>query len=79
VSTRHPPAYHGHEAPSQDDPDGHGGGGHAHGVTADADRGYLWVALLLLAGFMATEVVVAVLSGSLVLLSDAGHMRIGLC
>lgn len=53
----------------------HGGhGGHQHGVSADADRGYLWTAMLLLTGFMITEVVVAVVSGSLVLLSDAGHM-----
>lgn len=54
--------------------DGHRGGGHEHGVAADADRRYLLIALLLLAGFMATEVVVALASGSLALLSDAGHM-----
>jgi cobalt-zinc-cadmium efflux system protein len=47
---------------------------HAHGVRTDADRRYLWGALLLLTGFMAAEVVVALLSGSLALLSDAGHM-----
>ena len=34
----------------------------------------MWTALGLLAGFLLVEVVVAVLSGSLVLLSDAGHM-----
>jgi cobalt-zinc-cadmium efflux system protein len=50
------------------------GHGHEHGISADADRRYLWVALLLLSGFMLTEVIVAVLSGSLALLSDAGHM-----
>ncbi|MFZ1286083.1 MAG: cation diffusion facilitator family transporter, partial [Candidatus Phosphoribacter sp.] len=38
------------------------------------DRRYLWVALLLLLTFMLGEVVVAVISGSLALLSDAGHM-----
>jgi cobalt-zinc-cadmium efflux system protein len=55
--------------------DGPGGaGGHAHGIGQDADRRYLLAALGLLAAFMAAEVVVAVLSGSLVLLSDAGHM-----
>lgn len=51
-----------------------GHGGHQHGVSENADRRYLWVALVLLAGFMLTEVVVALTSGSLVLLSDAGHM-----
>ena len=47
---------------------------HAHGVNADPDRRYLLIALLLLAAFMLAEVIVAVLSGSLALLSDAGHM-----
>jgi cobalt-zinc-cadmium efflux system protein len=47
---------------------------HAHGVNADADRRYLLGALLLLAAFMLAEVVVALVSGSLALLSDAGHM-----
>ena len=53
---------------------GHGGEGHSHSVRTDADRRYLVIALLLLAAFMVTEVIVAVVSGSLVLLSDAGHM-----
>lgn len=57
---------------------GHGPGteaaGHQHGISADSDRRYLWTALVLLTAFMITEVVVAVLSGSLALLSDAGHM-----
>jgi cobalt-zinc-cadmium efflux system protein len=47
---------------------------HAHGVSADADRRYLLIALFLLAAFMLAEVIVALLSGSLALLSDAGHM-----
>ncbi|HEU5392033.1 MAG TPA: cation diffusion facilitator family transporter [Streptosporangiaceae bacterium] len=47
---------------------------HAHGVSADADRRYLLIALVLLAAFMLAEVIVAVISGSLALLSDAGHM-----
>ncbi len=47
---------------------------HDHGVGKDADRRYLGVALALLMGFMALEVVVALLSGSLALLADAGHM-----
>jgi cobalt-zinc-cadmium efflux system protein len=47
---------------------------HQHGVRADADRRYLWMALILLLAFMFAEVVAAVLSRSLALLSDAGHM-----
>jgi cobalt-zinc-cadmium efflux system protein len=48
--------------------------GHSHGVSADTDRRYLLIALGLLAAFMFGEVIVAVGSGSLALLSDAGHM-----
>src|SRR5512135_1895141 len=51
-----------------------GAGGHAHALSADADRRYLLIALGLLAAFMLAEVIAAVLSGSLALLSDAGHM-----
>src|SRR5437763_16770110 len=47
---------------------------HAHGVSAGADRRYLLIALFLLAAFMLAEVIAALLSGSLALLSDAGHM-----
>jgi cobalt-zinc-cadmium efflux system protein len=48
--------------------------GHSHGVAAGADRRYLAIALALIVGFMVVEVVVALISGSLALLSDAGHM-----
>jgi Co/Zn/Cd efflux system component len=41
---------------------------------AGADRRYLLIALGLLGAFMLGEVITAVLSGSLALLSDAGHM-----
>jgi cobalt-zinc-cadmium efflux system protein len=51
-----------------------GGGGHTHAVDPDADRRLLTVALALIAGFMAVEVVVAAIAGSLALLADAGHM-----
>jgi cobalt-zinc-cadmium efflux system protein len=47
---------------------------HSHAVTTDANRRYLWGALVLLALFMVAEVVTALASGSLALLSDAGHM-----
>ncbi|HET8980688.1 MAG TPA: cation diffusion facilitator family transporter [Solirubrobacteraceae bacterium] len=48
--------------------------GHSHGVSADADRGKLTIALGLILGFMAFEVAVGVISHSLALLSDAAHM-----
>jgi cobalt-zinc-cadmium efflux system protein len=48
--------------------------GHGHGVSPGADRRYLIIALALIIGFMFVEVVVAVVSGSLALISDAGHM-----
>jgi len=46
--------------------------GHDHRIGPGADRRYLVTALVLLAGFMVLEVVVAFVSGSLALLSDAG-------
>ena len=52
----------------------HGHDGHSHGVTADADRKWLTIALVLIVGFMAAEVVVGVIAGSLALITDAGHM-----
>ena len=48
--------------------------GHSHAVGVHADRRYLVIALALLVAFMVGEVVVAFASGSLALLSDAGHM-----
>ena len=47
---------------------------HTHGASVDADRGYLLIALGLLIAFLIVEVTVAFISGSLALLSDAGHM-----
>ena len=52
---------------------GHHHHGHAHaGVTADRRR--LQIALALILGFMAVEVVAGILASSLALLSDAAHM-----
>ncbi|MFI1993066.1 cation diffusion facilitator family transporter [Actinoplanes sp. NPDC020271] len=48
--------------------------GHDHGVRADADRRWLVAALALITTFMAGEVVIGVIAGSLALLSDAAHM-----
>jgi cobalt-zinc-cadmium efflux system protein len=54
------------------------GAGHDHGAQAlhagRRHRGRLWWALGLLAAFMVVEAVAALLTGSLALLSDAGHM-----
>ncbi|MER5410091.1 cation diffusion facilitator family transporter [Streptomyces sp. NPDC002769] len=49
-------------------------GGHSHGVSAGADGRWLAIALGLITAFMAVEVVVGVLAGSLALISDAAHM-----
>ena len=50
------------------------GHGHGHGADPDADRRWLGIALGLIVAFMAAEVVVGLLVGSLALISDAGHM-----
>ncbi|MEA2125164.1 MAG: cobalt-zinc-cadmium efflux system protein [Solirubrobacteraceae bacterium] len=49
-------------------------GHHHHGVTADADRGKLAVALALIVGLMVVEVVAGIAAHSLALISDAAHM-----
>ncbi len=51
-----------------------GGHHHTHGVDENADTKHLAVALALIAGFMAVEVVIGILAHSLALLSDAAHM-----
>ena len=48
--------------------------GHSHGVSADADARKLGIALGLILGFMAFELVVGLVAHSLALLSDAAHM-----
>jgi cobalt-zinc-cadmium efflux system protein len=48
----------------------------AGGMTAEADRRALIVALCLLVAFMVFEVIAAVAADSLVLLADAGHMLV---
>lgn len=50
------------------------GAGHSHSPGPVADRRYLRAALGLLTAFLLGEVATAVTSGSLALLSDAGHM-----
>jgi cobalt-zinc-cadmium efflux system protein len=64
--------HHGHQHGAH--AHGHGHGGHTHGVSDDADLRYLTIALLLIVGFMAFEIVVGIVAHSLALLSDAAHM-----
>jgi cobalt-zinc-cadmium efflux system protein len=52
----------------------HSHAGHSHGASAGADRGKLLIALGLILGFMAAEVVTGIAANSLALLSDAAHM-----
>jgi cobalt-zinc-cadmium efflux system protein len=55
-------------------PADHAHAGHSHALGQDADARRLWIALGLIASFMAVEVVVGILANSLALLSDAAHM-----
>jgi cobalt-zinc-cadmium efflux system protein len=55
-------------------PADHSHAGHSHALGQDADARRLWIALGLIASFMAVEVVVGILANSLALLSDAAHM-----
>jgi cobalt-zinc-cadmium efflux system protein len=68
--------HHHHHAYHGDDHHGHGHsiGGHAHTSSGpEAARRILW-AMALTGGFMIAEVVGGILSGSLALIADAGHM-----
>ena len=49
-------------------------GGHSHGSAGGAHRWRLQLAFVLVAGYFVVELVAGLLSGSLALLSDAGHM-----
>lgn len=62
----------GHDHHGHDD-HGHGHGGHAHDFR-EASRRSLIIALILITGYMFAEVIGGVLSGSLALIADAGHM-----
>ena len=47
---------------------------HSHAISPDADRRRLAIALALIVGFMAAEIVAGLFAHSLALLSDAAHM-----
>ncbi|MBK6018937.1 cation diffusion facilitator family transporter [Streptomyces sp. MBT53] len=66
--------HHDHEHGGHDHDSGGGHSGHSHGVSADADRRWLTIALVLISVFMLAEVVVGVAANSLALISDAAHM-----
>jgi cobalt-zinc-cadmium efflux system protein len=51
----------------------HAPSGRSHGPVRDGERRLFWV-LVLTFGFMVVEVVGGVISGSLALIADAGHM-----
>jgi cobalt-zinc-cadmium efflux system protein len=60
---------------ARDHPDHHDSDhGHAHGVSPEADRSYVTIALVLLVAFMGFEVAAAFTAHSLALLADSGHM-----
>ena len=61
-----PATDHHHHGPS--------GQGHTHGLSTAADQRYVAIAIALLSGFLLVELIAGILSGSLALLADAGHM-----
>ncbi|OZI20771.1 cation transporter [Bordetella genomosp. 9] len=65
---------HDHAAPAGRGGHSHGPGGHAHSSHGAADERRLAWALAIITVFMVVEIVGGVLSGSLALLADAGHM-----
>ena len=71
-------AGHDHDAHGgHDDHSGHDHHGHAHDHAAElreASRRSLIIAFVLIAGFMVAEIIGGIISGSLALLADAGHM-----
>ncbi len=76
VHAEHGHAEHGHDEHGHDghDHDGHDHDGHSHGVSPDADRRWLTIALGLIAVYMVGEVVAGLVAHSVALLSDAAHM-----
>ena len=66
-----------HDDHSGHDHAGHDHHGHAHDHAAElreASRRSLIIAFVLIAGFMVAEIIGGIMSGSLALLADAGHM-----
>ena len=66
-------AGHDHDAHAGHDHHGHGHHDHAHDFRS-ASKKSLWLALVLISTYMIAEVIGGLISGSLALLADAGHM-----
>ena len=66
-------AGHDHDAHAGHDHSGHGHHDHAHDLRG-ASRRSLIIALVLISSYMVAEVIGGIISGSLALLADAGHM-----
>ncbi|AXQ29843.1 cation diffusion facilitator family transporter [Solimonas sp. K1W22B-7] len=64
---------HGHKHDHGDHSHDHGGPGHSHDRPQGSER-QLLIAFILTAGFMFAEVIGGLISGSLALIADAGHM-----
>ena len=68
-------AGHDHDAHAGHDHSGHGHGHHDHSHDfRSASKKSLWLALILITTYMIAEVIGGLISGSLALLADAGHM-----
>ena len=66
---------HDHHGADGHDHSGHDHEGHSHAPTVGTDNErVVLIGFLLTAGFMVAEVIAGVLSGSLALIADAGHM-----
>jgi len=65
---------HAHDHSDDHGHDGSSHHGHSHGVSRNADKRWLTLALALLLAFMVADVVVGIMARSLALISDAGHM-----
>ncbi|WP_332700711.1 cation diffusion facilitator family transporter [Devosia sp.] len=73
----HEHAEHDHAGPDHvaHNQDSHGHEGHSHAPTVSADNeNVVLIGFLLTAGFMVAEIIAGLLSGSLALIADAGHM-----
>ena len=66
-------AGHDHDAHAGHDHHGHGHHDHSHDFRS-ASKKSLWLALILISSYMIAEVIGGLISGSLALLADAGHM-----
>lgn len=74
LTSQHDSHMHSQQVPHGELPSHTHSHSHSHTIPATSDARWLWAALILLLAFMLAEVVTAWITGSLALLSDAGHM-----